>query len=109
LKSLSIRRSRFCHARPSVEHVNGNGAGDYKSIKLTSVGRHDTQPNNTVRVVGALQPDPRKHMNEFQAWDVAKTESEIDRFVLDDKNLINAEEVSAESKVKRSPQVARYI
>ena len=75
------------YARPSVEHVSGNGAGDYKSIKLTSVGRHDTQPNNTVRVVGALQPDPRKHTNEFQAWDVARTESEIDRFALDDKTV----------------------
>lgn len=75
-------------ARPSVEHVSGNGAGDYKAIKLTSVGRHDTQPNSTVRVVGALQPDPRKHTNEFQAWDVAKTESEIDRFSLDTDKMI---------------------
>lgn len=70
-------------ARPSVEHTSGNGAGDYKAIKVTSVGRHDTHPNSTVRVVGALQPDPRRHLNEFQAWDVAKTESEIDRFTLD--------------------------
>jgi hypothetical protein len=77
------------YARPSVEHASGNGAGDYKSIKLTSVGRHDTQPNSTVRIVGALQPDPRKHMNEFQAWDVAKTESEIDRFSLDDLKMIH--------------------
>jgi hypothetical protein len=75
-------------ARPSVEHVSGNGAGDYKAIKLTSVGRHDTNPNSTVRIVGALQPDPRRHLNEFQAWDVAKTESEIDRFSLDSNNVI---------------------
>jgi hypothetical protein len=80
------------YARPSVEHVSGpasgnGGAGDYKSIKITSVGRHDTQPNNTVRVVGALQPDPRKHTNEFQAWDVAKTESSIDRFSLDNSMI----------------------
>ena len=89
---LSIEITEFqaveiLYARPSVDHVSGNGAGDYKSIKLTSVGRHDTQPNNTVRVVGALQPDPRKHMNEFQAWDVAKTESTIDRFQLDTKMI----------------------
>lgn len=68
------------YARPSVDHMNGSGAGDYKNLKLTSVGRHDTMPNNTVRVVGALHPDPRKQLNEFLAWDVAQMETTLDRF-----------------------------
>lgn len=70
-------------ARPSVDHVDGgNDAGDYKSIKLTSVGRHDTMPNNTVQVVGALHPDPKSQLNSFLAWDVARMETSLDRFEL---------------------------
>lgn len=69
-------------ARPSVEHVNGSGVdvADYKSIKITSVGRHDTNPNNTVRVTGALFPDPRRQLNEFQAWDIEPLGTGIDTF-----------------------------
>jgi hypothetical protein len=67
-------------ARPSVDHMNGHDAGAYKNLKLTSVGRHDTMPNNTVSVVGALHPDPRHQLNEFLAWDVAKMETSLDRF-----------------------------
>lgn len=70
-------------ARPSVEHANGGGSADYKNIKLTSVGRHDTATNQTVRVVGALHPDPRRQINEFLTWDVSRLETSIDRFDMD--------------------------
>lgn len=66
-------------ARPSVDHAAGNSE-DYKTVKITSVGRHDTSPNNTVQVVGALYPEPRKQLNEFQAWDLQRLETSIDRF-----------------------------
>lgn len=72
-------------ARPSVEHVRGGSSSeDYKGLKITSVGRHDTSPNNTVSVVGALFPDPRRQLNEFLAWDVARQESSLDRFEMTD-------------------------
>lgn len=71
------------YARPSVEHNNGSSNADYKNIKLLSVGRHDTSPNQTVRVVGALHPDPRKQRNEFLTWDLSKLETSIDRFEMD--------------------------
>lgn len=68
-------------ARPSVDHSAGTSdAADYKTIKLTSVGRHDTMPNNTVEVVGALHPDPRRQLNEFLAWDLRRLETSLDRF-----------------------------
>lgn len=70
------------YARPSVEHSNGGNA-DYKSIKLTSVGRHDTSPNQTVRVVGALHPGPKSHLNEFLTWDVTRLSTSLDRFEAD--------------------------
>src|SRR5205085_7643501 len=74
-------------ARPSVEHSNGGGSADYKNIKLTSVGRHDTSPNQTVRVVGALHPDPRQQLNEFLTWDITRQETSLDRFEADAETI----------------------
>lgn len=71
------------YARPSIDHMNGQGAGEHKNIKITSVGRHDTLPNNTVQVVGALYPDPKTQLNAFLAWDVARMETSLDRFDID--------------------------
>lgn len=68
------------YARPSVEHTNADGAGAYKNIKITSVGRHDTLPNNTVQVVGALHVDPRTQGNEFLAWDLSPLRTSVDAF-----------------------------
>lgn len=74
-------------ARPSVDHSNGADTTDYKNIKLTRAGGHDTSPNQTVRVVGALHPDPRKQLNEFLTWDVSRLETSLDRFELDAKTM----------------------
>jgi hypothetical protein len=70
-------------ARPSIDHSDGTQARDYKSIKITSTGRHDTLPNNTVVATGALHPNPRDHRNEFLAWRVEQQETSVDRFQLD--------------------------
>lgn len=67
------------YARPSVEHSNGSSA-DYKGITITSVGRHDTAPNQTVRLVGALYPDPKRQTNSFLVWDLSRVETSLDRF-----------------------------
>lgn len=69
-------------ARPSVDQ-RSEEAADYKNMKVLSSGRHDTMPNNTVQVVGALYPNPRTQGNEFLAWDVQKMETSLDNFVLD--------------------------
>lgn len=72
-------------ARPSVDQrADYNESDDaYKNLKLVSVGRHDTLPNNTVQVVGALYPEPRSQLNSFLAWDIAQMETSLDRFELD--------------------------
>ena len=74
-------------ARPSVDHADGINAGDYKTIKVTSVGRHNTMPNNTVGFTGALYANPRSQQNEFQAWNVERLDTSVDRFELDDKTI----------------------
>ena len=70
------------YVRPSVDHSDGVNAGDYKTIKVTSVGRHNTMPNNTVSFTGALYPNPRSQHNEFQAWAVERLDTSVDRFDL---------------------------
>lgn len=90
-------------ARPSVEHSGGETTtdnSDYKNIKLTSVGRHDTSPNQTVRIVGALHPDPRKQLNEFLTWDVSRMETSLDRFEMDSKTMSALEQFRPEEGQK---------
>lgn len=67
------------YARPSIEHVTGN-LGDYKNMKLVSVGRHNTPPNNTVEAMGALYPNPRSQSNEFLAWEINPLATTVDHF-----------------------------
>lgn len=66
--------------RPSIDHADGTKAREYKNIKITSVGRHDTSANTTVVATGALYPNPKDQHNEFLAWEIEKQETSVDRF-----------------------------
>lgn len=74
-------------ARPALDHADGSRAGEYKNIRITSVGRHDTISNNTVAARGALHPNPRTQANEFLAWEVEPLETSVDRFEVDDETV----------------------
>jgi hypothetical protein len=74
-------------ARPALDHSDGTRAGEYKNIRLTSVGRHDTASNHTVRATGALYPHPRTQGNEFLAWEIEPMETSVDRFEIDDQAI----------------------
>lgn len=67
-------------ARPSLDQTDDSRADSYKNIKLTSVGRHDTLPNNTVDVIGALYAHPRTQVNEFLVWELERTQTSVDHF-----------------------------
>lgn len=86
IEALKHQAVETLFARPSIDHVQGDAAGDYKTVRITSVGRHDTLPNNTVQVVGALYPDPRSQGNHFQAWDVSVMETSLDAYDLDERD-----------------------
>lgn len=96
-------------ARPSVDHTSGH-ADDYKNLKITSVGRHDTMPNNTVRAVGALHPDPRSQSNEFLAWEVKPVKTTIDSYHVtakDAKRLRKFRPRKGQRPLQRLGQIAR--
>lgn len=78
LETMSVEE---LYVRPSVEQYRiNNAAGDYIHRKVVSVGRHDTMPNNTVEVIGTIYPSPRTQHNEFQAWQVEQTQTNVDNF-----------------------------
>ena len=100
------------YARPSVDHVQGSEAGDYKTMKVTNVGKHDTAPNQTVEVTGSLQPDPRKHSNEFQSWDLTPLETSLDHFQLGRKEIglmSRFQPRPGQRPLKRLGQIAREL
>ena len=66
--------------RPSVDRESTGKSGDYTTRRVISVGRHDSLANNTVDVVGTIYPAPKTQHNEFQAWEVTKTETSLDRY-----------------------------
>ena len=71
------------YARPSLDHVDGTEAGSHKTLRITSVGRHDTLPNNTFVATGALHPNPRDQRNEFLSWELAPVSTSLDNFELE--------------------------
>jgi hypothetical protein len=74
------------YARPSMDY-HDESLGDYKTLKLTNVGKHDTPSNTTVSVEGALYPNPRTQVNEFQSWQLDKVTTSIDEFSATSKEL----------------------
>jgi 5S rRNA maturation endonuclease (ribonuclease M5) len=68
------------YARPSLDHSDGSRASEYKNVRITNVGRHDTASNNTVLVTGARHPNPKDQRNEFLAWEIERLETSVDRF-----------------------------
>jgi hypothetical protein len=76
--------------RPALDYSDGSiidpdKAAAYKTIKITSVGRHNTAANNTVSAVGALQPNPRSQGNEFLAHELIPLGTSVDHFELNDR------------------------
>lgn len=104
--------AEILYARDNIDYTR-NGAGieasSYEAIKITSVGRHDTQPNTTVRVIGAVQPDPRKQYTEFQAWELLPLETSLDNYTMtaaSRKRLSRFQPERGQSPIRKLRQIA---
>lgn len=76
------------YVRPAIDQFQHDpSASDYTNRKILSVGRHDSQPNNTVKVRGSIYPNPRSQHNEFLAHDVTQTDTVIDTYQLTDTGI----------------------
>ena len=64
------------YVRPSWEEESG----DFTPRRVLGIGKHDTLPSQTVRLVGTTWPEPKEQRNEFMAWTVEESENAIDEF-----------------------------
>lgn len=83
MEVLKHRSVETLYVRESVDAQRGHdGPTNFVTRKVVSVGRHDTEPNTTVMITGALYPNPKTQKNEFLAWDVEAVETSLDKFEL---------------------------
>lgn len=107
IETTNFRAVEELFVRPSVDvHQDNPSTGDYTSRKIISVGRHDSLPNNTVEVVGSIFPNPRGQHNEFQAWDVSKTETSIDNFELGPDEIKMLKKFQTKYALRRVERIA---
>lgn len=98
--------------RPSLDHSDGTKTHDYKSIRITNVGKHDTQTNTTVAVTGARFANPRSQANEFLAWNIEQMETSVDRFDLDKVAIASMKRFqprAAQRPMKKLGEIARDL
>jgi Toprim-like/MCM P-loop domain len=105
IKVVGHQAVETLYARPSVDHNAGTDSASYTNLRMRSVGRHDTDTNQTVRVVGALHPNPKTHANEFLVWDVSKLETSVDRFDMDRETY----ELLSQFQTKRPLRMLRAV
>lgn len=97
------------YIRPSVDRARSDEDGEYTTRKIISVGRHDSLPNNTVEVVGSIHPSPRGQHNEFQAWDLAKMETSVDRFEVTPEILGELKGLQSARPLEMLADVSRWL
>ena len=69
------------YVRPSIDtQITSKDPGDYTSRRVYGAGKHDTQTNSTVQMVGSVYPNPKNQLNEFVAWEVSEVDTDIDKF-----------------------------
>lgn len=101
--------------RPALDFYDGSNEdarrGEYKNIKITSVGRHDTFANNTVAALGALQPNPRTQGNEFLAHSLETLETSVDRFTIGSKSIqmMKRFQPKNQTPLKKIGEIARAL
>lgn len=93
--------------------IDRSDVGDaYKTARLTSVGNHNTPPNATYCVIGALHPNPKTQESEFLAWEVRPIQTALDTFGLTEEQA-EALEVfrprKGQKPLKRLGQIARNL
>jgi hypothetical protein len=106
---LEYRAVEVLFARPALDYSDGTKAGEYKNIKITSVGRHDTIANNTVAVVGALHPNPRDQRNEFLGHEIEYLQTAVDRFELNGKTVNLMKRFQAEAPLRKVASISKSL
>lgn len=66
----------------SVEARTSDEGSDYTQRRLYNIGQHSTPTNMPAVVVGTTHPNPKDRHNEFLAWELEQSQTNIDKFVV---------------------------
>lgn len=95
------------YVRPAIDqHRHDPTSSDFTNRKIFSVGKHDSQPNTTVRVKGAIYPNPRTQHNEFLAHAVTNTDTMIDTYTLTETGVEMMKIFQTEDPLKKIRHIA---
>lgn len=98
------------YIRPAIDrHSHDPSAGDYTTRKIFSVGRHDTTPNQTVKIKGAIYPNPRTQHNELQAWEVDPTETLVEAYEVTERGVGLMESFQTHDPLPKLSQISRDL
>lgn len=111
IEATEYQAVEILHARPSIEYRE-EVDDKHKNIKITSAGRHDTAPNTTHKVIGALYPNPATHTNEFLAWSVEAVRTSLDSYEINDADAARLKQfrpLKGQRPLKRLGYIARDL
>lgn len=109
IEVVEYRSVEELYVRPSVDRSRHEEDGDYTTRKIISVGRHDSMPNNTVEVVGAIFPSPRGQHNELQAWELSRLETSVDNFEVTPEIMAELEGLQSRKPLGLLADVSRWL
>lgn len=77
---LNYRTVEEIYVRPSVEDGPTHAEQDFTHRQVISSATHDLTSNESVIITGTIRPHPRTQANEFQAWQVSRPITGLDKF-----------------------------
>lgn len=78
----SYRNVEELYVRPSLDELAA-GDQDFTHRKVISTApSYDILSNQSVMLTGTIRPHPKTQANEFQAWEIVRSDTGLDSFVL---------------------------
>jgi hypothetical protein len=94
------------YVRASIEDGPGHTEQDFTHRRIVSAVSHDLEANQSVVLTGTIRPHPKNQENEFQAWDVSKPATGLDKFQVTPEVLDQMREFQAEDPMTKLAEIA---
>lgn len=94
------------YVRASIEDGPGHTEQDFTHRRIVSSVSHDLEANQSVVLTGTIRPHPKNQENEFQAWDVAKPPTGLDKFEVDAATLEAMQEFKTNDPMAKLQEIA---
>lgn len=94
------------YVRASIEDGPGHSEQDFTHRRIVSAVSHDLEANQSVVLTGTIRPHPKNQENEFQAWEVAKPPTGLDKFEVGDDVLEQMQEFKTADPMAKLHEIA---